>query len=100
MEHKSISLRRKLGLLSLAGAAGMLLLGQTVLARWLGGVGFLCYWLVCFLLTFVAVVMALLDIRAIRRQCQEETRALFEKTLDEVAPERSEPPSSQGQLER
>lgn len=65
----------------LAVAAGMLIWGQTVLEPHLKGVMFLAYWLACFTFTVAAIVIALLDIRAVRRRIREEHQKLMERTL-------------------
>ena len=54
---------------------------------------FLVYWLVCFLFTFAAIIVALIDMRAVRRQTREDTLELFEKTLGELERERDEKPA-------
>lgn len=76
--------RRKLGLLCLATPVIMVILGQTALKASLDGVAFLVYWFLCFLFTFVAVFIALLDLRSVRRQTREEAEALLEQTLREA----------------
>ena len=85
MGNGSDSLRRKLGIVCLAVPAGMVILGQTALKSSLDGAAFLLYWLVCFIFTFAAVFIALADMRALRRQTREETRALLEETLIDAA---------------
>jgi len=75
------SRRRKLGIVCLAVPAGMLILGQTALKSSLSGFAFLAYWLICFLFIIAAIFIALVDLRAVRRQTREETRALLEATL-------------------
>src|SRR5437016_622685 len=84
MGNGSDSLRRKLGIVCLAVPGGMLILGLTALKSSLNGAAFLLYWLVCFVFIFAAIFIALADMRAVRRQTQEETRALLEKTLLDV----------------
>jgi hypothetical protein len=42
------------------------------------------YWLACFVLTGLAMVMALLDLRAMRRRAHRQQRELIERTLREV----------------
>lgn len=78
------ALRRWLGMLCLALASGMLIWGQVVLAPYLKGVGFIIYWVICLLFTLAAIVIALLDIRAVRRRTQEERRELLKKTFDDL----------------
>ena len=71
-------------MLFLALASGMLIWGQIVLAPYLKGMGFIIYWLICLLLTLAAIVIALLDIRAVRRRTREERRELLKKTFDDL----------------
>ncbi len=70
----------------LAVPIAMLVLGQTAFKSGLAEhtALFLAYWLVCFLFTFAAMFLALAEIRAIRRQTQEETQDLIAKTLSEA----------------
>jgi membrane protein implicated in regulation of membrane protease activity len=65
----------------LAVASGLLIWGQTVLEPILKGVMFLAYWFACFVFTVAAIVIALLDIRAVRRRIREEQQKLIERTL-------------------
>jgi hypothetical protein len=76
--------RRWYGLLFLVLAAGMLIWGQTVLRTWLQGFLFLLYWLVCFLLTGLAILIALLDMRATRRRSRAERRELLESAWKDI----------------
>src|SRR5438876_10932809 len=84
MGNGSDSVRRTLGVLFLIMAGAMLVLGQTAFKSSLAGAAVLVYWLVCFLLTFAAIFIALIDLRSIRRQAREETRQLFEQSLEEI----------------
>ena len=83
------AMRRWLGLFCLTVAAGMLIWGQTLLKpllqRWL----FIFYWGMCFLFTFGAIVIALLDIRALRRRTRQEQQELLDRTMAEVEEERA-----------
>ena len=76
--------RRWLGVLFLAGALLMLIAGETVFLNRLGGLAFLVYWLACFGLTGLAVVIALLDARQNRRLLREERRDLLQTTLKDI----------------
>jgi hypothetical protein len=76
--------RRWLGGLALAGALGMLIAGETVLEGRLRGLAALGYWLVCFLLTGVAMAVALWDLRAVRQQTRRQERELLESALKEI----------------
>jgi hypothetical protein len=62
-------------------AAGMLIWGQTVLEPLLKGIPFLLYWAACFLFTIAAIIIALQDIRAVRRRIREEHKKLIERAL-------------------
>ena len=84
MEQNSNAVRRTLGIVCLVVPAGMILLGQTVLRSSLRGAGFLLYWLVCFLFTFAAVSVALVELRSVRRQTRKETRELLQRTLLDI----------------
>ena len=75
------ALRRWLGLFCLAMAGGMLIWGQTVLKPHLEGLWFLIYWAVCFLFTFGAIGIALLDMRAVRQRVRAEQESLIRETL-------------------
>ncbi len=74
--------RRWFGALFIVLAGGMLIWGQTVLKSSLRGGGFLIYWLVCFGFTSLAMVVALLDIRAVRKRVREEQHHLFNQAFD------------------
>ena len=63
----------------------MLVAGETVLRNSLSGIGFLAYWLVCIVFTFLAMMTAVRDLSAVRRRTREEQRALLEETLEEIA---------------
>ena len=84
MGDSAAARRRWFGLLFLALAAGMLIWGETVLKPHLNGVGFLLYWLSCFVVTGLAIITALLDMRATRRRIQEEQRDLLERTWKDI----------------
>jgi len=79
--------RRWFGAVALLAALAMLICGQTVLKGRLGDLAFITYWLVCFGLTGLAIVVAFLDARALRRRTRQEQRDLFESTLKEVESE-------------
>lgn len=71
--------------LVLAGA--MLILGQTLLLPYLKGPGFILYWLACFILTGMAILTALLDMRATRRRASDEHRELVDRTWRDIGRE-------------
>jgi hypothetical protein len=78
------ALRRWLGAFCLTVAAGMLIWGQTLLKPLLKGWMFIVYWTLCFVFTFGAIVIAIMDIRALRRRTRQEQKELLERTLAEV----------------
>jgi hypothetical protein len=86
MPNSADALRRWFGLLFLALAFGMLMWGQTVLRTRLEQHPklFVFYWSGCFLLTFAAIVTALLDMRVTRKRAREEHEHLIQRTLDEM----------------
>jgi hypothetical protein len=88
MPNSAEALRRWLGLFCLAMAAGMLIWGQTILKPHLDGVPFIIYWAFCFLFTIAAVVIALLDVRAVRLRIKEEKAELVARTLREIENEK------------
>jgi hypothetical protein len=85
MADPTDALRRWLGMFCLAVSAGMLIWGQTVLKPHLDGVSFLVYWTLCFLFTMSAILIALVDLRAVRRRLRQERRDLVERTMKETA---------------
>lgn len=84
MFTRADALRRWLGAFCLAVAAGMLIWGQTLLKPHLGGVWFVFYWLICLGFTVAALLIALLDLRAVRRRTRDEHRELVERTLADL----------------
>tara|TARA_A100001037_G_scaffold250049_1_gene232961 strand:+ start:191 stop:493 length:303 start_codon:yes stop_codon:yes gene_type:complete len=69
--------RRWFGLLYLILAIGMLVWGQTLLKPHLRGLSYLVYWLVCFGLTTLALLTAVLDLWVVRlRQRRSEKEAV------------------------
>ena len=93
MADPADALRRWLGMFFLAVSAGMLIWGQTVLKPHLDGIPFLVYWAVCFLFTMSAILIALIDLRAVRRRLRQERRDLVERTMKETAKPGEEPES-------
>ena len=78
---RHINSRRLAAGLFLGGACLMLVLGTTILSPHLKEVSFLIYWLICFLLTGLAAIFALVDLVIIRHQSREEQRDLIKETL-------------------
>lgn len=81
--------RRWFGALSLLAAIVMLVAGETVLKGRLSALGFVAYWLVCFVATVLAIYAALLDARAVREETRAEQRALFENTVQKIQEEKA-----------
>ena len=79
--------RRWFGAIVLLAALGMLICGLTVLEGRLGYLAFFAYWLVCFGLTGLAILVALVDARALRHRIRQQQRELFDATLKEIEAE-------------
>lgn len=79
--------RRRFGALMLLAALGMLVAGQTILKSGLQDIGFLVYWLICFVFTGAAIVVAYLDVRSLRRRGKREARELIETTFSQIEKE-------------
>jgi hypothetical protein len=79
--------RRWIGAAILLAALAMVVGGETVLRDRLSPLGTLVYWLVVFLLTGAAILVAFLDLRALRRQTRQEHRELFEEALKQIQAE-------------
>ena len=62
----------------------MLVLGLTVLKNRLQLQTFLYYWLVCMLVTGLTLIIAVLDLRAVRLRSQREQAELLHRTLLEI----------------
>lgn len=76
--------RRWIGAGALVIALGLLVLGQTALESRLRGENFLVYWSVCLAATGVAVITALLDVKALRHRARREQHDLLETALRNV----------------
>lgn len=90
MGNRSDLSRRIAGAVFLVAAIVMLLLGQFVLSGWLHEhpVPALLFWLSSFVLVFLAMIVALLDLWIVRRRSREEHRGLLTETLDRIAKEK------------
>jgi hypothetical protein len=88
--------RRWFGALVLLAALAMLVAGETVLEGRLGPVTLLLYWLVCAVLTGVAIFVAFADLRALARRTRQEQRALLENTLREIETQAKAKPRKPG----
>ena len=89
MSNSADALRRWLGLFCLAVAAGLLIWGQTILKPVLEGMAFILYWGICFFFTFGAILIAILDMRAVRQRTRKEQQELLQKTLEKIDEETS-----------
>jgi hypothetical protein len=79
--------RRLLGGLALAAAVMMVAAGETWLQGRLSPAAFLGYWLVCFVLTMVAIVAAFRDVRALARRTRQEQESLVQDALSNIQAE-------------
>src|SRR5690349_13195342 len=79
--------RRWFGAVVLFGAVAMLVCGQTVLQGRMQPWLLVIYWPICFILTGLAVVAALRDVRALQDRARQEQRDLLESTLKEIETE-------------
>jgi protein-S-isoprenylcysteine O-methyltransferase Ste14 len=79
--------RRWFGAIVLAIALLMLVLGQTVLEGRISGLAFLAYWLICFILVCLAIVVAFRDAKAVQHEVRSEQRELLESTLKDIESE-------------
>jgi hypothetical protein len=84
MNNSVDALRRWLGMFCLAVASGMLIWGRTILEPHLKGLGFLIYWIVCFLFTIASIIIALLDAHAMLRNIRRERVELFRRALKDI----------------
>jgi hypothetical protein len=76
--------RRWFGAIVLLAALGMLICGLTVFEGRLGYLAFFAYWMGCFALTGVAVLIAFVDAWALRHRIRQQQRDLFQATLKEI----------------
>ena len=90
MANKSDLSRRLSGAGFLVVAIVMLLLGETVLNAWLRErpIIALLFWMSSFVLVFLAMMVALLDLWIVRRRLREEHRGLLTETLDKIVEEK------------
>jgi hypothetical protein len=91
---------RWFGLLFLLLAFGMVVWGQTWLQPHLRGLGFVVYWLVCLGFTLLALITALVDARAIRRQLRQNQADLLREALDGKFPPKADSEPATGHHER
>jgi len=84
---------RWLAAIFLGAALAMLIAGQTLLRDRLSRLGFIFFWLGCFIFTCLAMSLALLDAAVTRRRAREEQRAFFEQTFSDIAREKGAKPA-------
>ena len=84
METNTEIPHRKRGMVFLAVAILMLILGETVLRQSLGKVPFVIYWMVCFVFTGLAILFSFLDVAGVQRQARDQQRELLQKTIGEI----------------
>jgi len=89
--------RRLLGLVFLSIAGGMLVVGQTVLKDRLQSLAFIYYWLTCTVFTGLTLIVALLDMRAVRRRSQEQQSELLKNTLRDISLGQNKPREKSGE---
>ena len=87
---KAKLIRRTTGGICLVGALVMLARGETQPAAGGSPSAFVIYWLVCFLLAALAMLAAILDLRAVRREARQAQRSLFEETLMQIQTEKKQ----------
>jgi len=87
--------RRWFGLFYLLTAIGMLVWGQTILKPHLTGFTFIFYWLSCFGMTLLAMIVAMLDIWVIRLRQRHTENEAAKKVLDRSAQKKSHERSDQ-----
>jgi len=88
--------RRWFGAILLLLAVGMLVFGEVFLSGRMSALGSLAYWLVCFGLTVLAMLVALADLKILQGHVRQEERELLQSTLDDIqrdAAKRSRRPS-------
>ncbi len=96
MGLNATSRRRWFGAGVLVAALAMLVAGQTVLQGRLSNLAFVVYWLVCFTLTGLAVLIAFYDMQALQHRSRNETRDLLESTLQNIQREAKSKPRPPG----
>ncbi len=87
MPKSTDTVRRWCGVVFLALAAGLLVVGQFVLKDALinrGKATFLLYWGACFFFTVAAMFVALLDMRVTRRKARAEQAELLHESFGNV----------------
>lgn len=86
--------RRVLGAVFLSLAVLMLVAGQTILQGRLGNLATLIYWLFCMVFTVLAMMIALVDLRAVRRSTRQAQRDMLQGMVKDIADEQKRGKSS------
>ena len=68
----------------------MLATGDTSPGKRMDGIAFVTYWLACFVFAALALLTAVLDARALRREARAEQRELLEHALDGIGAEKGQ----------
>ena len=92
--------RRWFGAVILLVALAMLVGGETVFKERLGPIASLLYWMACLILTSLAIMVALLDVRALQRRTRQEQRDLLDATLKNIETQGKARPHPPGQPRR
>ena len=92
--------RRWFGAVVLLAALVMLICGVTVLKERLEYVTFVFYWMVCFALTILAIIVAFLDARALQQRTRQEQHDLFATTLKHIQTEARHRPNQQDRRQK
>jgi len=79
--------RRWFGGLVLIVALAMLLAGETILKGRFPPGGFLFYWLICLVLTLLAIAVAFRDVKESARRAAQEQKRLLETALKDIEAE-------------
>jgi TRAP-type C4-dicarboxylate transport system permease small subunit len=85
--NKSDIRRRWLGVVCLGIAILMVVWGQFFLPRSLAPTLQAAFWLLCFVFTIAAILIALVDLLVLRQRTRAEKRALFAETMDAIEKE-------------
>jgi ABC-type bacteriocin/lantibiotic exporter with double-glycine peptidase domain len=88
MSNRTKTRRRWFGVFCIVAAIVMLIAGETVLKAKLAGVGLLCYWMACLILTALAALAAIVDAARVSQEHKAEQRLLLEETLQKIEREK------------
>ena len=80
--------RRIFGALCVTAAMLLLLFGDTKLRPGQSQLLFVTYWAACFIFAVLAMITAICDARALRRELRDEQRALLEDALRNIESEK------------